>query len=288
MLETRIPGWDWVARCRVLDGVASRELFDEIVEAGEAAVPLLVDILGRPEWRDGNQPDLSEVAATALRALGEIRSDGALPALLGVLADPIDHSLHGTEAALALARWGEAAFGPVERMLGDRSRDPWARVRAARVFMYAALRDRRLRYRVREIYERFLRDPQERDKLVVSNVIDCGCRLAMAMLIPAIQDAVLAGRADPDWGTLLDFELDLATRRYRPDHETKTLARRAARAAHEPLERRIARLDDAEFVATLRQRLADAASVTEPPDDDEELPPQRGPWDPGAAPDPRH
>lgn len=258
------PGWDWVARCRALDGIASRELFDEIVAAGDAAVPLLVDVLGRPAWRDGSVPELSELAATALRALGEIRSEKALPALLGVLAEPVDHALHGTEAALALARHGASAFGPVERMLGDRSRDSWARIRAARVPMYAALQDRRLRPRVKELYERFLRDPREQDRLVVSHVIDCACRLAMAALLPAIQDAVLAGRADPEWGSLLDIELDLATRRQRPDAETKGLARRDPREMHPPLAERLRDLDPV-VAARIREDLRAAESISEPP-----------------------
>lgn len=243
-MTTRVPGWDWVARASALDGVPSREMFDELVAAGEDAVPLLVDVLSRPEWRDGSVPEMSGVPLAALRALGEIRSERALPALLGVLADPGDHAEAGQEASLALARHGEAAFGPVERMLCDRGRDPWARIRAARVFMYSALQDRRRRVRVHAIYDRFLRDPQERDKLVVSNVIDCACRMAMAALLPAIEDACLAGRADEDWGTLLDIQLDLATRRQRPDVETKLLARRDPREEHEPLSARLAGLEE--------------------------------------------
>lgn len=260
------PGWSWVARCRALDGVPSRELFDEIVAAGEDSVPLLVDILSRPSWRDGSNADMSEVPIAALRALGEIRSERALPSLLGVLADPGDHAHHGQEAALALARYGDAAFPPVERMLCDRNRDAWARIRAARVLMYAALRDRRLRDRVRAIFDRFLRDPTERDRLVVSNVIDCGCRLAMAVLLPAIQDAYLAGRADEDWGTLLDIQLDVATRRQRPDAETKTLARRDPREEMPPLADRLEDLE-ADLRHRIEAELAAADGVTSPPPD---------------------
>lgn len=242
----------WEARCRALGGDPSREMFDELAR-GEEALPLLLEILARPEWRNRSSPELQEIPVHALRALGEIRSMKALPALLGVLADPGDHATHGQEAALAVARYGADAMAPVERMLFDRSRDAWARARAARALMHAALRDRRLRARVRGTYERLLRDPDERDRLLVSIVIDCASGLAMAVLLPAIREAYLAGRADEQWGDLATVELDILARRQRPDEDAKRLARRDVRELYAPLAERLASLDPETREVILRE-----------------------------------
>lgn len=262
-----MPGWDWVARARVLDGRASLEMFDELLAAGESALPLLVDVASRRDWREGDAWDLREVPAHALRALGELRSERVLPVLMGVLVDPGDHALHGQEAALALARQGEPALPHLQRLLLSRERDTWARIRAANALAFAALRDRRLRPRVRSAYERLLHEPQERDRLVVSSVIDLACKLAMTALLPAVTDAHGAGRADPDWGQLRDIQLDLIARHHRPDAELKALARRDPRDEYVPLAAMLEPLDEA-LRGRVLAALAEASRATAPPDGD--------------------
>ena len=45
--------WSWVAKCRLFGGHPTLELFEQAVEAGEEALPLLVEVLSRRDFREG-------------------------------------------------------------------------------------------------------------------------------------------------------------------------------------------------------------------------------------------
>lgn len=217
--------WSWVAKCRVLGGTATRELHEEAVGAGEGAVPLLVDVLSRRDFREGMPADCALIPVHAMRVLGALRAASAIPALVAVLNDPVDPGLYGDEASTALARIGEPALAPLEGLLFDRQREHWVRVGAARGLLLAALADRRRRRRVRDAWERLLRDPGEHDRTLLAHVVASACQLAAEALLPAIDAAFAAGRIDEDVIDSESARLDLMTRRHRPDPETKALAR---------------------------------------------------------------
>jgi len=222
-------GWAWVARCRHFGGHPTLELFEEAVDAGEAAVPLLVEILARRDFRERSPADCAHLPVHALRILAEIGSPGALPAIASVLCDPVDPGLYGEEAALSLARFGEAAVKPLARVARDSSRDTWVRAAALQGLGYAALRDRRLRPRVLPVLKALLDDPSELDRTLVAQVIEACCRLAAESLWPSIMGAYKAGRVDEEVVTAEAVELELSLKRHRPDAEAKRLARRDVR-----------------------------------------------------------
>jgi hypothetical protein len=224
--EGRPLGWDWVARCRLIGGTPTRELWDEAVSAGEAAVPLMVDVLSRRSFREGEPGDCALLPVHAMRVLTAVRSPAALPALLNVLSDPVDPGLYGEEAAVALARLGGAALAPLEGLFFDRRRDRWIRVGAARALLLCALADRRHRRRVRDAYDRFLRDPGESDGTLVAHVIADVCLMAAEVLLPAVEIAFAAGRVDEGVIDLESARIDLLTRHQRPDAESAAVARR--------------------------------------------------------------
>lgn len=220
------PDWAWVRKCAALGGSPTWELWREAVDAGAAAVPLMVDILSRRSFREGEPPECAHVPVHAMRVLGEIGSVAAIPALVNVLTDPVDPGLHGEEAALALARLGAPALAPVEGLLADAHRDRWVRVAAARTLLFAAARDRRLRPRVREAYGRVLADPRAGDRTLVAHVVANACQLGFESLLPAIEAARSAGRLDEEIIDLDSARLDLLTRHHRVDPEVKHAARR--------------------------------------------------------------
>ena len=192
-------GWDWAARCRALGGNPTRELFEEAVAAGPLAVPLMVDILSRRAWREGRPDDCALLPVHAMRVLAEIEEPGAIPALVGVLCDPVDPAVHGEEAALALARLGEAMIPPVARVLRDRSLDTWVRAGAGRALVFAAAIDTALRPRVLEELAHVLGDPSETDRLFVAQVVHDACLLGAIEIVPSIEAAFLGDRVDPEF-----------------------------------------------------------------------------------------
>jgi len=219
-------GWSWVARCRVLGGTPTRELWNEALAAGTGAVPLMVDVLSRRSYREGEPADCALLPVHAMRVLAAVGSEAAIPALVNVLADPVDPGLYGEEAAAALARLGAAALPPLEGLFFDARRDRWVRVGAARALLFCALVDRRQRRRVRDAYDRLLRDPRERDRTLVAHVVADACLMAAEVLLPAAEIAFAAGRVDEGVIDLESARVDLLTRHQRPDEETATLARR--------------------------------------------------------------
>jgi hypothetical protein len=264
-------GWRWVARCRVLNGRPTLEMWDEAVAAGAAMIPVLVDVLGRRGWREGIPDDCANLPVVAIRLLGELREASSLPAILSVLSDPVDPALHGEEAALALARFGEEAFPSVSRILFDGERECWVRALAARALMYAALRDRRLRPRVRACFERVLRNAAEKDRVLSANVVDCACRMACAALAPAIAAAFDAGRVDEDFTRRNDALMDVIARHQVPDSDARASAR------HDPREDCLPWAEqrdqyDAEALASVENdwALIDAHPPGRPPDDEED------------------
>jgi len=263
-------GWRWVARCRVLNGQPTLEMWDEVA-ADASMIPVLVDVLGRRSWREGTPEDCANLPVVALRLLGELRDVSSLPAILSVLGDPVDTGVYGEEAALALARFGEGAFPSVSRILFDAERDCWERALAARSLMYAAIRDRRLRPRVRGIYERVLRNPSERDRLLSANVVDCACRMACSVLAPAIAAAFDAGRVDEDFTRRNDALMDVFARHQVPDADVRDAARQDPREDCLSWTELVERYD-AESLAMVENAwaLIDAHPPGRPPDDEEE------------------
>ena len=225
-------GWEWVAKCRLLGGVPTLDLFDEAVATGSDAVPLMVDILSRRELREGEVVDGAQVPVHAMRVLGEVRELAALPALLGVITDPVDPALYGDEAGLALARIGEPALAPLIGVLFDRDNDTWVRVTAARALTFAALVDRRRRPRVLDAYEKLLTDHSERDRMLNAHVVGDACDLAAARLIPAVVTAFQEGRVDEDTIDGQSAVRELESRHQRPDPDVKALARRDVREGY--------------------------------------------------------
>jgi len=221
--------WIWVAKCRLLGGAPTLGMFDAAVEAGDASVPLLVDVLSRRELREGELPDCSLLPVHAMRILAAIGSASCIPALVNVLTDPVDPALYGEEAALALARIGVPALPALERVLRDSDRDTWIRLGAGRGLMFAALADRRLRGRVCAAYERVFLDQRETDRRMVAHLAADACLLAAAGLLPAIEVAFMAGRVEPDVVDVDSVRIELLSRHQRPDAEAKELVRRDVR-----------------------------------------------------------
>jgi hypothetical protein len=207
-----------------------------------------------------------------MRLLAEIGSPAAVPALVGVLTDPVDPGLHGEEAALALGRLGEPALGPLTRVAADRGRSTWVRSSAVQGLVHAALRDRRLRPRVIEALRGRLEDAAERDRTFVAQVVDACCRLAAEGLWPAIAAAHAAGRVDEDVIGIDAVELDLAVRRHRADPETKRQARRDVREDYATWDEAVDGLTPDEL-SSLKRRLDRLVEQgAEPPDDEEDDP----------------
>lgn len=229
MIGTRTLDWTWVAKCRLLGGSPTLELFDEAIASGPGALPLMTEILARRELREGEPPDCVHVPVHALRVIGTLGLPGGLPAAMGVLVDPVDPGQYGEEAALALARLGEGALPPTRGVLVDPARDTWVRVSAARALMFAALRDRRLRPRILPTFEGLLASPTERDRCLLAHVVSCACLMAATVLLPAIAGAYAAGRVDEDVVDFDSVEIDLLARQQRPDPDAKCLVRRDVR-----------------------------------------------------------
>lgn len=219
-------GWDWAHRCRVVGGMPTVELWDEAIAAGDGAVPLMVGLLAQRDLRTGEPPDARMLPVAAMRVLATLRAEGGIPALVGVLLDPVDPSEYSEDAALALGRVGAPALGPVEGILRDSSRRTWERASAGHAMVNAALVDRRLRARVRAAYERVLLDPRETDRTFNANLALDAVTLGMLVLQPAIEVCHAAGRLDEDMVTMDAVRLDLAIRHHRPDIDAKVAARR--------------------------------------------------------------
>jgi hypothetical protein len=198
----------------------------EAVAAGEAAVPLMVDILSRRELREGEPTDCHQIPVHAMRVLGLIGSESAIPALVGVLADPVDPTAYGDEAGLALSRIGDAAVRPIEGLMFDRERDTWVRAGAAQALVFVALVDRRRRARVRDAFARLLQDPRESDRLLLAHVAVDACHLAMTPLLPLLESAYRSGRVDEEFIDLDQVRMELLTRHHRTDRDTKERVRR--------------------------------------------------------------
>lgn len=262
--------WRWAAKCRLLGGHPTRELFDEAVAEGEAAVPFFVDLLSRRELREGEPADAAFLPVHAMRVLGEIGSPAALPALLGVLVDPVDPGQDGEEAALALARIGEPAVSPLRRLAREPGRGTWVRAAAIQALAHAALRDRRLRPPVLATFRELLEDPEERDATLNAQVVDAAVRLAAEGLWPAIAGAYLSGRVDEDVVGAEAAQLELMVARHRPDRETKRLARRDPREDYASWEEAVDGLPDAErtrLVAELERIDREGAGPPSPSED---------------------
>lgn len=262
-------GWAWVAKCRLFGGHPTLELFEQAVEAGGDSLPLLVEILSRRDFREGSPADCAHLPVHALRVLAEIGDPAALPAILGVLSDPVDPGLYGEEAALALARFGEAAIKPLARVARDTGRDIWVRASAMQGLAYAALRDRRLRPRVLPTLKSLLDDPAECDRTFVAQVVEACCRLAAESLWPSIAGAYQAGRVDEDVVAVEAVELELALRRHRLDPEAKRLARRDVREDYVSWSDAVEGLPEDDSAGLLAELAAFDEGIVEPPEVEE-------------------
>jgi hypothetical protein len=258
-----------VAKCRLFGGHPTLELFEEAVDAGAASLPLFVEILARRDFREGSPADCAHLPVHALRVLAEIGDPGALPAILGVLADPVDPGLYGEEAALALARFGEAAVKPLARVARDGRRDLWVRAAAMQGLAHAALRDRRLRPRVLPILKSLLDDRSERDRTFVAQVVEACCRLAAESLWPSIVGAYQAGLVDEDVVAAEAVELELSLKRHRPDAEAKRLARRDVREDYVSWDDAVEGLPEDDVAGLLGELHALAEGRVEPPEVEE-------------------
>jgi hypothetical protein len=226
----------------------------------------MVELLSRRSYREGEPADCALLPVHAMRVLGAVGSPAAIPALVNVLADPVDPGLHGEEAAAALARLGAPALAPLEGLLFDARRDRWVRVGAARALLFCALADRRQRRRVRDAYDRLLRDPRERDRTLVAHVVADACLLAAEVLLPAVEIAFAAGRVDEGVIDLDSARADLLARHQRPDEETAALARRDPGEDYVALAELTAGMDPAER-ADLAGQLRRAGQAKEAPEE---------------------
>ncbi len=236
-------GWRWVRQVLRLGGRPSLEMFDGAVAAGDAAIPLMTDVLSRRDWRLGDDPDRAEIHVHALRLLGEIGSPRALPALIGVVHDSVDVARFGDEAGLALARLGSAALPSLGRVLASRDADRWPRAVAARALEFVALRDRRLRPDVIPLLESLIEDAGEGDRVLNSHVAHALRQLASARSLSVIDKAFRAGRVDEDMSTWNDLLIDVVARHQRPDADDKALVRRDVRDDYRTLDEILAGLD---------------------------------------------
>jgi hypothetical protein len=266
-------GWGWVSRCRALGGEPTLEMFDEAVAGGRSSLTLLVDVLSQRRFREGTPDDCADLPVHALRIAGEIAEPASLPAILGVLAEPVDPTRYGEEAAVALSRLGALAFPSAERLLADRTNDRWVRLLAAKALALgaardvalAASRDASLRTRWLDAMERALRDPLERDRELAGHLVALAVHAGAPELVPAMTSAYEGGRVDRDVIDEHGVSRAFTKRDGAPDPDFAELAQRDPRAFYRPWSVIRSGLD-AEIADGIATRLAT-------PDDPDEAPP---------------
>jgi hypothetical protein len=103
---------------------------------GQEHVPELVRMLRDPEWAeaDGDSP-MVYASVHAWRALGQLRAEAAIPALLDLIREADEDDDWVTEdLSTVFEHIGRAAFDPLVALFRDRSAGEKARVRAASAF----------------------------------------------------------------------------------------------------------------------------------------------------------
>lgn len=190
-----------------------RALLDRVKAAGPTIVPSLI-AMATDERLNNADSDSAEVWAPihALELLGELRATESIEPLLPLFG--LDNDVLGDTLPVVYGQIGEAAIEPMRTLLFDRSKDVWARVRAASALVEAAKYHPELRSRAIEILVERLSPAESRtpddetiDGFIIADLLD----LKPTEALPAIRQAFAEDRVDTTIVRMEDVvrELDL-------------------------------------------------------------------------------
>jgi HEAT repeat protein len=139
----------------------------------------------------------------ARRALGQLRAEAAVPALVDLLLGAEDDECAFDDLPEVLGRIGRPAVAPLARVLADSRRSEWIRIAAARGLKLAALADDALRPEMVALLTRQLEAWERQDTCLNSFLVGDLVDLEAVEAAPLMERAFAAGRVDPvvygDW-----------------------------------------------------------------------------------------
>ena len=176
------------------------DLLQAIADQGEAAVPHLIDIATDSDliWADSDAPEVW-APTHAMRLLGRLRAEVAVPALVALLGEEEKADWIRTELPDVMAHIGPAAIAPLQASAADRSHDLYARSAACGSLVKIAQSHPGTRGEAVDFLRAFLpAHSEERPEdetlrgFVISDLLDLEAREAY----PDIEAAFVEGRVD--------------------------------------------------------------------------------------------